>query len=180
MKKTLISAMGATLLFTGFGFSDTTFAQEQNIPLAESQQNEVAYTKEFILKQLENTEEFALVLPYTAGSIELPEGYISTLVSNPDTNLSFYKIENEIQTIGFKKTAIVWAFRYGGEALGIVMDVVNDDAADYIRKNSGKIADAIEDASDMVYGAIYQSLLSAGVPTAIARNIAWAIDAFLL
>ena len=29
-------------------------------------------------------------------------------------------------------------------------------------------------------GEIYQALLSAGVPTFYARNIAWAIDAFLL
>lgn len=107
-------------------------------------------------------------------------GYIATVVTNPDTNISFYKIERDFQTFGLKKTAIVAAFRYGGKALSTVLDVVSDDTADYVRKNSGKIADAIEEASEMIHGEIYQSLRDAGVPTFYARNIAWAIDGFLL
>lgn len=56
-------------------------------------------------------------------------------------------------------------FRYGGKALSIVLDVVTPDTAKYIRKNSEKIADAIDSASVMLHGEIYQALLSAGVPT---------------
>jgi len=59
------------------------------------------------------------------------------------------------------------------------MDVVSLATAKYIKKNSGKIASAIDGVSDMLRGAIYQSLLKADVPKAIVRNIAWAIDAFL-
>ncbi|WP_313533251.1 hypothetical protein [Exiguobacterium sp.] len=55
------------------------------------------------------------------------------------------------------------------------MDVVSLATAKYIKKNSGKIANA----SDLLRGAIYQSLLKADVPKAIVRNIAWAIDVFL-
>lgn len=77
-----------------------------------------------------------------------------------------------------KKSAIVFAFRYGGNALSTVLDVVSESTAKYVKKNSGKIADAIEDAGEMIHGEIYQALLSAGVPITYARNIAWAIDAF--
>ncbi|UTR13549.1 hypothetical protein MM221_13045 [Salipaludibacillus sp. LMS25] len=64
--------------------------------------------------------------------------------------------------------------------MSIVLDVVPPATAKYIRKNTGKIANAIDKASSLLHGEIYQALLSAGVPTSIARNIAWAIDAFLL
>jgi hypothetical protein len=79
-----------------------------------------------------------------------------------------------------KKWAIVNGFRYGGKALGTVLDVVTPATAKYVRKNSGKIADAIDSAGSMIHGEVYNALLSAGVPTTYARNTAWSIDAFLL
>ncbi|WP_434120892.1 hypothetical protein [Salinicoccus roseus] len=56
--------------------------------------------------------------------------YVSSLVINSETNQSFYKIESEIQSYGFKKSVIVFAFRYGGGALPTAFDVVIDDTAD--------------------------------------------------
>ena len=184
MKKLIPATLSATILVSGLsvGFANTAFAKNdtQVSPITLEQTEKTAYTEDYILKRMENTEGFALVLPYKKGNIEVPEGYISTLVTNPDTGRSFYKIDRAIQTYGVKKTVIVAAFRYGGKALSVVLDVVTDDTAKYVRKNSGKIADAIDDAGEMIHGEILQSLLSAGVPKFYARNIAWAIDAFLL
>lgn len=178
MKKSLIAVLSASIIFSGVstGFSNKALAEE---PVVSSSVVEVAYDEQTVLAQLEGSS-FPVALLYKEGIIETPEGYVSSVVTNPETNQSFYKVEAEMQTFGLKKTAIVYAFRYGGRALSTVLDVVSDSTATYVRKNSGKIADAIDDASAMIHGEIYQSLLSAGVPTTYARNIAWAIDAFLL
>jgi len=60
------------------------------------------------------------------------------------------------------------------------MDVVSPATAKYIKKNSSKIASAIDGASDMLHGTIYQLLLKADVPKAIARNIARQLIYFTL
>ena len=183
MKKTLITMLSATIIFSGVsvGVSEKAFAGERSgISSVVEKEQTVAYDEETVLAGLEGTTIFALALLYKEGIVEVPEGYLASVVTNPETNQSFYKIEAEMQTFGLKKTAIVYAFRYGGKALGTVLDVVSDSTATYVKKNSGKIADAIDDASDLLYASIYQSLLSAGIPTFYARNIAWAIDTFLL
>ncbi|MFG6115554.1 hypothetical protein [Thalassobacillus devorans] len=185
MKKPMISLISASIIFSGFSPSLTNVVsaeEHDNNPSVnvEQQKEGIAYDEKTISDKLRETSTFALVLPYKEGIVEVPEGYVVSLITNPQTNLSFYKIESQVQVQGLKKTAIVYAFRYGGKALSTVLDVVSDSTAKYVKKNSGKIADAIDDASTMIHGEIYQSLLSAGVPTFYARNIAWAIDAFLL
>lgn len=184
MKKSIVAMLSASIIFSGVstGISNKVFAEELiETPTIEKMQNNViAYDEKTVLEHLEESTVFAIALPYKEGVVQVPEGYTTTVVTNPETNESFYKIEAEMQTYGLKKKAIVLAFRYGGDALGTVLNVVSDDTAKYIKKNSGKIADAIEDAGEMIHGEIYQALLSAGVPTFYARNIAWAIDAFLL
>ena len=60
------------------------------------------------------------------------------------------------------------------------MDVVSPATAKYIKKNSSKIANAIDGASDMLHCAIYQLLLKADVPKEIARNIARQLMYFTL
>lgn len=184
MKKVLISGVCASLIFSSFAATPAFAAKEDvtspKVSIEKSESN-IAYSQEHIKELLnQSSSQFDLVLPYKEGVIKVPEGYTSTLITNPYTNESFYRIGSQFQTFGLKKWAIVNAFRYGGKALSTVLDVVSDSTATYIRKNSGKIADAIDDASAMIHGEIYQALLSAGVPTFYARNIAWAIDAFLL
>ena len=187
MRKFLISSLCSSLIITGFGGMPTfVMANEgyNSMQVATNSGNQkvkISYDEEFIIEELNNNfGEFDLVLPYKEGDIKVPEGYNVTLITNLETQQSFYRISSEFQTFGFKKWAIVNGFRYGGKALSIVLDVVTPDTAKYIRKNSEKIADAIDSASVMLHGEIYQALLSAGVPTFYARNIAWAIDAFLL
>lgn len=183
MKKQLITALSASIILSGIstGFIQSASAKENISSQVQTQQNEnqIAYDENFILEKLQGSE-FAIALPQKEGIVEVPNGYVSSVVTNPETNQSFYKVESEIQPYGLKKSAIVFAFRYGGNALSTVLDVVSESTAKYVKKNSGKIADAIEDAGEMIHGEIYQALLSAGVPITYARNIAWAIDAFLL
>ena len=189
MKKFLVSSLCASFILTGVVGTSGTFAATKEgdtstqviTTTLDNQEVKVAYDKEFIIEELKNSSgNFDLVLPYKEGNIEVPKGYHTILITNPETQQSFYRISSEYQTFGLKKWAIVNGFRYGGEALSVVLDVVSPDTAKYVKKNSGKIADAIDSASEMLHGEIYQALLSAGVPTFYARNIAWAIDAFLL
>lgn len=187
MRKLLASSLCVSLIITGFAETSAFAATKEGYTSTQvttnfdNQKVKIAYDKAFIIEELNNsTGEFDLVLPYQEGDIIVPEGYNTTLITNPETQQSFYRISSEYQTFGLKKWAIVNAFRYGGKALSTVLDVVSPATAKYIKKNSGKIADAIDSAGAMIHGEIYQALLSAGVPTSYARNIAWAIDAFLL
>lgn len=142
-------------------------------------ENRITYDENYILEKSQGSE-FAIALPQKEKIIEVPNGYKTSVVTNPETNQSFHEVESEIQPYGLKKSAIVYAFRYGGNVLSTVLDTFSNGTAKYVKKIPKKIADAIEDAGLMINGEIYQSLLSAGVPTTYARNIAWAIDAFLL
>ncbi|KNE19242.1 hypothetical protein [Virgibacillus pantothenticus] len=184
MKKVLVSGLCASLLVANFAGTSALAATKEHSTQTEvttSVNKEVSYDQEFINKKLlEISEGFALPLPYKEGDVEVPEGYSVSVVTNPVTNQSFYRINPVVQTYGLKKWAIVNAFSYGGKALSTVLDVVSDSTAKYIKKNSGKIADAIDHAGEMLHGEIYQALLAGGVPNPYARNIAWAIDAFLL
>lgn len=180
--KLVVSVLGVSILVGGMAPSLQVLAAEP-APTVEMTQPTlpVAYDEQFIVDLLDNSDlNYSVALPYKEGQVQVPEGFTYSVVTNPYTNQSFYKIERGFAYYGFKKFAIVNAFRYGGKALSVVMDVVSPATAKYIKKNSGKIANAIDGASDMLHGAIYQSLLKADVPKAIARNIAWAIDAFLL
>lgn len=180
--KLVMSVLGVSILVGGLAPSLQVLAEESS-PSAEvaPQTLPIAYDEQYIVNVLDNSDlNYSVALPYKEGEVQVPEGFTYSVVTNPYTNKSFYKIERGFATYGFRKLAIVSAFRYGGKALSVVMDVVTPTTAKYIKKNSGKIADAIDDASDMLHGAIYQSLLRADVPKSIARNIAWAIDAFLL
>lgn len=112
--------------------------------------------------------------------IDVPQYYNTAIVVNPETGQKFLKIPPRYSERGVKKVAIVNAFKHGGKHLAVVMDVVSPATAKYIQQNSLKIANTINNASAMIHGEIYQALLAAGVPTTTARNIAWAIDAFLL
>ncbi|UXU84863.1 hypothetical protein MUA77_05595 [Mammaliicoccus sciuri] len=183
MKKHLITALGVSIILSGVStsFMQNASAKENissNVKTQESDE-QIAYDENFILNELKGSQ-FAIALPIKEGTVKVPKGYTSSVVTNPETNQSFYKIKYTTQFYGLKKSAIVYSFRYGGKGLSTVLDVVSKDTAKYVRKNSGKIADAIDDAGAMIHGEIYQSLLSAGVPQTYARNIAWAIDAFLL
>lgn len=99
------------------------FAQES---INEDIVNVVAYDKDYIEEMLkEHDGNFVMPLPYKEGSVEVPLGYSYSIVTNPYTDQSFYRVERNITTYGFKKFAIVNAFRYGGKALSIVLDVVS-------------------------------------------------------
>jgi len=141
MKKYLITALSASIIISGIstGFSQTASAKENTVTSTqiEEQKKGIAYDKNSILEQLHGSE-FAVALPYKDGIVETPRGYISSVVTNPETNQSFYKFESEIQTYGLKKTIIVYGFRYGGEALSTVLDVVSDDTAKYVKKKFRK------------------------------------------
>lgn len=113
-------------------------------------------------------------------TVNLPPSYNAEIVTSPETGQKFLKIPAQYSERGLKKAAIVSAFRYGGPHLATVLDVVSAPVATYIRKNSLKIATAIDSASVMTEGAIIQSLISAGVPSTTARTITWAITTFLL
>jgi hypothetical protein len=180
-KQVICSVLGATILFTGIAPQASAAESINKEGISTESINVVAYDSDYIMNKVKNLENgFGTALPYKEGIVQVPAGYKYSIEINPDTNQSFYKIKASREKRGIKKWAIVNAFRYGGEVFGIVTDVVSDAAAKYIRNNSGKIADAVDDAGELAHGAIYQSLLSAGVPTSIARNIAWAIDTFLL
>lgn len=113
-------------------------------------------------------------------TVDLPSKYKASIVTNPETGQRFLKIPAMYEERGIKKAALVSAFRHGGRALATVLDVVSPATATYIRRNSAKIANSLDKAAHMLHGEIYQALLAGGIPNPHARNIAWAIDKFLL
>lgn len=176
MKKLLVSILSASLLSTGILPLEVK-AEEVNT----EDKVTVAYSKTEILEKIKNNEPNTnIILDYKPGKVELPPNYNYSVVQNPETNKSYIKVKSEISTRGLKKTIIVNAFRYGGKYLGEVLEIVSDDAAKYVTKNSGLIAKGIDNASAMIHGEILQSLINVGVPLKYARNIAWAIDVVFL
>lgn len=113
-------------------------------------------------------------------NVNLPSSYNAEIVISPETGQKFLKIPAQYSERGLKKTAIVSAFRYGGPNLAKVLGVVSAPVGTYIKKNSLKIATAIDAASAMTEGGIIQALISAGVPSTTARTITWAITTVLL
>lgn len=81
-----------------------------------------------------------------------------------------------MSTYGVKKTALVYALRYGGKALSSVTEYLNKDTAKYLSKNADLIADTLESVSSGFRGAVVQALISVGVPHSAASTIGWAIE----
>jgi len=88
--------------------------------------------------------------------------------------------EPTMSTFGFKKSVLTAALRYGGPALGRVLDYLNADAAHYVIKHSKLIADTLDSVSSGFRGAVVQALIKAGVPQSAASTIGWAIETVLL
>ncbi|WP_309485276.1 hypothetical protein [Streptomyces sp. WELS2] len=67
---------------------------------------------------------------------------------------------------------IVAGLRHGGVWAGKIVGKVSKKAGDYLTRNGGKIADAIEDVEGWTETALAVAMVHAGVPTDIATDIA--------
>ena len=57
---------------------------------------------------LDNSDlNYLVALPYKEGQVQVPEGFTYSVVTNPYTNQSFYKIEREFAYHGFKKLRLL-------------------------------------------------------------------------
>ncbi|KOT90019.1 hypothetical protein ADK86_27435 [Streptomyces sp. NRRL F-5755] len=70
---------------------------------------------------------------------------------------------------------VVAGLRHGGSWAGKIVGKVSKKSGDFIARNGGKIADAIEDVEGWSETALTVAMVHAGVPTDIANDIAKAI-----
>ncbi|MGQ8871398.1 hypothetical protein [Paenibacillus sp. TSA_86.1] len=90
---------------------------------------------------------------------------------------------DRVEAMGLKKTALVKALRYGGEALDTVLDWlgVASKEAKYLSKHSSKIADFLDSVTDEIEKKLIDFLIfQCDIPQGYARVIAYAITGFIL
>lgn len=83
-------------------------------------------------------------------------------------------------TLGLKKKALTFALRYGGRGFGRVLDLLNEEAGNYVLEHANLIADTLDGVSSGFRGAVVQALIRAGVPHSYASTIGWAIEQVLM
>lgn len=84
--------------------------------------------------------------------------------------------DGEVITQGWKKTAVVYALRYGGDALSAILKNLSKTNANLVKKHSGQLADALESFSNSIEARLVDYMIhTLGFPSSSARTIAWAI-----
>jgi len=120
-----------------------------------------------------------LMVPVTAfASTNVPQNTLSN-ANNADQLQS--KANEEIQPYGFKKDALVFALRYGGDLLADLLDILSKRNADLVRKYSDEIADELDRLENDIEANLIQFMHeSLDFPMSAARSIAWAITSIAL
>ncbi|WP_010503897.1 hypothetical protein [Paenibacillus elgii] len=73
------------------------------------------------------------------------------------------------------RKAIIASLRYGGPYLGKMLQRLSPKAAEWVTKNTGRIADFLEAISDWQEATIASGLVAIGCPPDIAIHIAYVI-----
>ncbi|GEM_PF-2412896 len=102
------------------------------------------------------------------------EGYQLYLEDREENN-------TKISTYGIKKTAVVFALRYGGDMLGSMVKLLSDKNGKLLKKHSSELADALERFTDSIEANMVQFMIfELGFSSSSARSIAWVICMFAL
>ncbi|MFB8424976.1 hypothetical protein ACFC4S_23445 [Priestia megaterium] len=84
--------------------------------------------------------------------------------------------DGEATTQGWKKTAVVYALRYGGDALSAILKNLSTKNANLVKKHSGQLADALDRFESNIEARLVDYMIhSLGFSSSSARSIAWAI-----
>ncbi|MDU9694089.1 hypothetical protein O0Q50_23175 [Priestia aryabhattai] len=84
--------------------------------------------------------------------------------------------DGEVTTQGWKKTAVVYALRYGGDALSAILKNLSTKNANLVKKHSGQLADALDRFESNIEARLVDYMIhSLGFSSSSARSIAWAI-----
>lgn len=70
---------------------------------------------------------------------------------------------------------VVAGLRHGGVWAGKIVGKLHKRSGDFLKRNGGKVADAIEDVESWSETALTLALVKAGVPADIAKDLAMAI-----
>ncbi|MFI1681522.1 hypothetical protein [Streptomyces sp. NPDC020607] len=95
-------------------------------------------------------------------------------LENPDARKGSERIWGTVA-----RKLIVAGIRHGGTWLGKILGKVHKKTGDFVKRNGGKIADAIEDVEGWSETALTIAMVKAGVPTDIAKDLAHAIMLFV-
>lgn len=135
--------------------------------------------KKFIAMILVVTILFTLA-PVTTFAAE--ESKLETVATNESVEVKDKKdtyeeeTDGEITTQGFRKSAVVFALRYGGNALDSIVSVLSKKNGDLVNKHADELADALESFSDSIEARLIDFMIfQLGFPSSSARTIAWAI-----
>jgi len=87
------------------------------------------------------------------------------------------QVENDpVEIMGWKKSAIVYALKYGGRALDAILDLISPEHARYLTKYADEIADFLDSISNSFEARLIDFMIfELGIPNSSARAIAWAI-----
>ncbi|MDQ0417741.1 hypothetical protein J2Z48_001914 [Croceifilum oryzae] len=84
--------------------------------------------------------------------------------------------QQDFKPNGWKKTAMVYALKYGGDYIGKLLKILNKEAGDYLKKHSYEIGDALDRFTTQIEQNLIDFMIhTLGFPQWVARNIAWAI-----
>ncbi|MGE6553206.1 hypothetical protein ACQKFK_31110 [Bacillus mycoides] len=103
---------------------------------------------------------------------------IQTEVNNYNTvgNNVPLNVDGEVTTQGWKKSAVVYALRYGGDALSAILKNLSKTNANLVKKHSKQLADALDSFSNSIEARLVDYMIhTLGFPSSSARTIAWAI-----
>ncbi|MCF3124013.1 hypothetical protein IPZ68_30535 [Streptomyces arenae] len=106
-----------------------------------------------------------------ANQIREFEQYAKQL-ENPDSRKAAERILGSGTII---RKLIVAGLRHGGVWAGKVVGKLHKKSGDFLKRNGGKVADAIEDVESWSETALTIALVKAGVPADIAKDLAMAI-----
>lgn len=85
-------------------------------------------------------------------------------------------VDGEVTTQGWKKSAVVYALRYGGDALSAILKNLSKTNANLVKKHSKQLADALDSFSNSIEARLVDYMIhTLGFPSSSARTIAWAI-----
>lgn len=131
------------------------------------------------------------VAPLSSFAAETETPVKNNVVNFPQTN---YKVENvnqivsleddgEVTAQGWKKSAVVWGLRNGGDVLQTLTKWLGAGTkeAKYLNKHAKSIADALDSFEDHIEQNLINFLIfDCGIPGGSARVIAGAITGFIL
>jgi hypothetical protein len=102
-------------------------------------------------------------------------GKTSTLIQTQDSKVETNQ-SGEVTTQGVRKTALIYALRYGGDLLGKLLSNLSKKNGDYVKKYADDIADALERFENSIESNLIDFMyFKLDIPLSASRSIAWAI-----